>query len=62
MMNTRDNIPRVAVLVGDHGICGYQPLIGIERESRADAGQFLQKVVLASLAMDEEMQKAPANR
>jgi hypothetical protein len=55
MRNTKDNMPRVAVLVGDHGICGYQPLVGIERVSRADAGQFLQKVVLASLAMDEAL-------
>jgi hypothetical protein len=55
MQNSVDNRPRAAILVGDGGVCGIQPLIGIEKESRADASAFLLRLVPAMLALDEAM-------
>jgi hypothetical protein len=53
MQNTFDNRPRAAILVGDGGVCGIQPLVGIETETRADATAFLQRLIPAAMALDE---------
>jgi hypothetical protein len=53
MKNSFDNRPRAAILVGDGGVCGIQPLVGIETETRADAIAFLQRLIPAAMALDE---------
>jgi hypothetical protein len=53
MQNTFDNRPRAAILVGDGGVCGIQPLVGLETETRADATAFLTRLVPAMMALDE---------
>lgn len=55
MQNSVDNRPRAAILVGDGGVCGIQPLVGIEKETRADATAFLQRLVPAMMALDAAM-------
>ena len=52
MKNSVDNLPRAAVLVGPHGVVGFQALTGIETETRADATAFLQRLVPAMMALD----------
>jgi hypothetical protein len=58
MQNSVDNRPRAAILVGDGGVCGIQPLIGIESENRADAARFFERLVPAMMALDAAMTPA----